>query len=421
MDQFIGVAGFILIFTLAIWRKLHMGAVALGIAYVVGTLHFDLGAEDISNGFPGQLVITLIGVTYFFGLGRINGTVDQIVESLVAAVRGRVVLLPWVFFALAAAISASGALTVAVLSILMPIGMAFARTHRINPLLMGLSIINGTNAGGFSPVAIYYIIISSLFEEHGITIEPIPMFFWTFTGSLLINIAVFLLFQGRQLIGVTVPPIDRASALPDDPVSEDTVNWTGTQRLTVVIMIGIIIGALVFQLDVGYMTIIGALILASLQPHHAQAGLQQIGWGVVLLIGGMVTYVNMLNATGVIESLAHQVASIGTPLIAALLLLWVSGFITSFASSNAMFVILTPLSAPLLAQGDLPALGFAIALALAVVPSDCSPFSTAGALVVANTEEHRRDRVHQRLMIWAFSLVAITPFLAWFLFVVIPS
>ncbi len=86
-----------------------------------------------------------------------------------------------------------------------------------------------------------------------------------------------------------------------------------------------------------------------------------------------------------------------------------------------MFVILAPLSAPLLVQGDLPALGFAIALALAVVPSDCSPFSTAGALVVANSEEHRRDRVHQRLMIWAFSLVVATPFLAWVFFVVIPS
>jgi di/tricarboxylate transporter len=421
MDQLIGVVGFILIFTLAIWRSLHMGAVALGIAYIVGTLYFGLRAEDVSAGFPGQLVITLIGVTYFFGLGRINGTVDRIVETLVTAVRGRVVLLPWVFFVLAASIAASGALTVAVLSILMPIGMAFARTHKINPLLMGLSIINGTNAGGFSPVAIYYIILSSLFEEHGIIIDPIPMFFWTFTGSLVINIVIFFLFGGRDLIGVRIPPIDPASATPDDPISDDTTGWTGTQRITIGIMIAILIGALAFKLDVGYMAIIGALILASLQPQHAQAGLQQIGWGVVLLIGGMVTYVNLLNTTGVIESLAHQVASIGTPLVAALLLLWVSGFITSFASSNAMFVILAPLSAPLLVQGDLPALGFAIALALAVVPSDCSPFSTAGALVVANSEEHRRDRVHQRLMIWAFSLVVATPFLAWLFFVVIPS
>jgi di/tricarboxylate transporter len=181
----------------------------------------------------------------------------------------------------------------------------------------------------------------------------------------------------------------------------------------------IIIGALVFGHDVGYLAITGALILASLRPDDAQAGLQQIGWGVVLLIGGMVTYVNMLDSAGVITTIANQVAGLGSPLIAALLLLWISALVTAFASSNAMFVVLAPLSAPLLMQGDLPALGFAIALAVSVVTSDASPFSTAGALVVANAEEHRRDRVYRRLMQWAFGLIALVPVATWFLFVVI--
>jgi Na+/H+ antiporter NhaD/arsenite permease-like protein len=414
MEQIIALAGFILIFLLAMWRNLHMGAVGLAIAYFLGTMYFGLATPDVSRGFPGQLVITLIGVTYFFGIGRLNGTVDQVVNTLVAAVRGRLVLLPWVFFLLAASISASGALTVAVLSILTPIGMAFARTQKINPVLMGLAIINGTNAGGFSPVAVYYNILSSLFSESGIEINAIPMFFWTFVMSFLVNVVAFLLFGGRSLIGA------RARTTGDDTLPGAVEpRWTGIQKLTLGIMVMIIIGALVFGHDVGYLAITGALILASLRPDDAQAGLQQIGWGVVLLIGGMVTYVNMLDSAGVITTIANQVAGIGSPLFAALLLLWISGLVTAFASSNAMFVVLAPLSAPLLMQGDLPALGFAIALAVSVVTSDASPFSTAGALVVANAEEHRRDRVYRRLMQWAFAMIAIIPAATWFLFIVI--
>lgn len=60
MEQFIALAGFVLIFALALWRNLHMGAVGLAIAYFLGTMYFGLTTSDVSGGFPGQLVITLI-------------------------------------------------------------------------------------------------------------------------------------------------------------------------------------------------------------------------------------------------------------------------------------------------------------------------------------------------------------------------
>lgn len=413
MDQAIALVGLVLIFGIAFWRNLNMGAVALAVAYVIGTLYFDLEATEISAGFPGQLVITLLGVTYIFGIGRVNGTVDQVVKTLLAMVHGRVALIPWVFFLLAVAITASGALTIATYSILVPIGMAFAQKNRINPLLMGLSIINGANAGGFSPVAVYFTIISDTLERFGFPIDPIPVFLWTFVGSLVINVLAYLLFGGFKLIKRDSSP-DTSAAIDIERPS-----WNLTQRLTVVIFSLMVLGALVFDLDVGYMAMIGAVIIASFKPEDSRAGLQQIGWSTILLVGGIVTYVNMLDSSGTIEDLAHKVAGVGTPLVASLLLLYIAAIVSAFASTNAMFVILVPLAAPLLLGGEIGVMGFVIALALSAVVVDTSPFSTAGALVVANTDQHRTDRVFRGLLWWACGMMALAPLATWAVFVVL--
>ena len=413
MDQVFATVGLVLIFGLAFWRNLNMGAVALAFAFLLGTFYFDLEATEISSGFPGHLVITLLGVTYIFGIGRQNGTVDQVVRTLVTAVHGRVALMPWVFFILAVAITASGALTIATYSILVPIGMAFAQKNRINPMLMGLSIINGANAGGFSPIAVYYTIISGTLKRFGFPIDPIPMFFWTFLGSFLINVIAFLMFDGLKLV-----KRDRQhKPMADAPHVVAPPKWSRLQILTVVVFSMVVVGALLFGYDVGFMAMVGAVIIASFHPEDAKAGLQQIGWGVILLIGGMVTYINMLDSTGTIEGLAHKVASVGSPAIAALLLLYIAAIVSAFASTNAMFVVLVPLAAPLLVGGEIGVLGFAIALALSAVVVDTSPFSTAGALVVANTDEVRSDRVFRGLLWWACGMMALAPLATWAAFV----
>ncbi|MCO5216884.1 MAG: SLC13 family permease [Thermomicrobiales bacterium] len=413
MDQVIAFAGLVLIFVLAFWRKLPMGAVALSFAYFMGTQYFDFTPQQISSGFPAHLIVTLIGVTYLFGIGHVNGTVDQIVASLVAMVRGRVVWIPWVFFVLAMGITASGALSVATLSILIPIGMGFAIKNKINPILMGLSIINGTNAGGFSPVAVYYLIISGVLEQQGVTLNPIPIFILTFVCSLLINVIAFFLFGGYSLVGKTA---EETFKEVDDSASPQA--WQREQILTILTMLGVMTATILFDQDVGYMAITGAIILAAFRPDQAQEGLKRIGWGIVLLIGGMVTYINVLNSAGIITDIAERVAAFSMPLLAALVLIFISSFITAFASSNAMFVIVAPLAAPLLLGGEIGVTGFFVALAVSVVASDACPISTAGALVTANVPEHLQQRVFGTLFRWGMTVVVVVPLVTWLIFVV---
>jgi di/tricarboxylate transporter len=412
-----------LIFGLSTWRNISMGAVALVVAYFAGVFYYDLTSAEISAGFPSAMLITLLGVTYFFGIGRANGTVGQIVRSVVNAVHGRMVWIPWVFFLLAAAITASGALSIATYSILIPMGLAFAGSHKISPLLMGLSILNGTNAGGFSPVAVYFTIVSGVLRDNGVDIEPIPIFVATFLVNMLLNVFCFFLLDGRDIFAKR--PQSSLATTGVNPVSTPdaekdlvTTGWNRDKCITIGLMLCIVTGAVGFGLDVGYLALTAAVILAIIAPDDAAKGLMEIGWGVILLIGGMVTYINMLDTAGVIDGLALSVAGIGTPLFAALLMLFIAGIVSAFASTNAMFVVLVPLAAPLLVSGDIPSMGFAIALCISASVVDSSPFSTAGALVLANTDEYRRDRTFRGLATWAFSMIGIAPVLTWIAFVV---
>jgi hypothetical protein len=49
---------------------------------------------------------------------------------------------------------------------------------------------------------------------------------------------------------------------------------------------------------------------------------------------------------------------------------------------------------------------------------DVSPFSTNGALVLANAHEDDRDRVYKQLLTFGFAIVLIAPLVAWAVLIV---
>lgn len=423
-DQLLAIALLVLIFGVAMWRNISMGVVAFPVAFISGTLYFHMQAAEIAKGFPGALVTTLIGVTYLFGVARHNGTIDNIVHSMVKAVHGKVMLLPWMFFLMSAVITASGALSLATYAIVIPLALSFARSHKISPLLMGLSILNGTNAGGFSPIAVYWIIVDGVLAKNNIVVENPPVFFWTFVINLLLNLGAFAIFGGKRgdRLGINPDPAhmeEERDAVPAAAASVAQGSWRPLQWLTVVLFASMVVGAVFFHLDVGYTALCIALVLAIIDPVSGRNGTKEICWGVILLMGGIVTYINMLDTAGVINEIAHSVAGVGTALIAALLMLVIAAVVSAFASTNAMFVVLVPLAAPLLLNGGIDPLGFAIALCISASVVDSSPFSNAGALMLANTQEYLYDKTMKWLMVWAFGMIPVAPLLTWLFFIVL--
>src|SRR5919112_540012 len=132
------------VFLVATLLPVNMGALAFVATFVVGG--WVVGEEvpdEVLAGFPADLFIILVGVTYLF---------------------------------------------------------AFAKRHGINPVLMSLLIINGASAGGFSPISIFGAITNGVVGRSGLPGSPLGLFLASYVFNTLLSVGVFFMFGGRQLI-----------------------------------------------------------------------------------------------------------------------------------------------------------------------------------------------------------------------------
>jgi hypothetical protein len=58
-----------------------------------------------------------------------------------------------------------------------------------------------------------------------------------------------------------------------------------------------------------------------------------------------------------------------------------------------------------------------VALAISATAVDATPFSTVGALVVANADDDERSHVFRGLLWWGVAMVLTAPVVTWLLFI----
>jgi len=453
MQDVIALGILALVFLIATVRSINMGALALVAAAVVGVTVFDTGTDEIVDGFPASLFIILVGVTYLFALAKNNGTVDWMVHASVRGVRGRVALVPWAMFAICAVISGIGAATPATVAIVAPVGMGFAARYRIRPVLIGMAITLGATGGSFSPIGIFGAITNGVVDKNDLPGSPALLFTLSILSCFLITLLAFVLFGGRELVArgrdtaaqseireaaVTASRTATRSAVtgtPEAAVERGRVGTTTTEVdrgtpadddsrlnperiLTLVGLAFLAISALLLKFDVGFTALGVAVVLTLAFPASAKGAVDKVAWGTVLLVGGIVTYVSLLQEQGTVEWLGNQVAGVGAPMLAALLICLIGAVVSAFASTTGILGALIPLAVPFLLTGQVGAIGLVTALAISSSVVDISPFSTNGALCVANADERERDTVFRQLMVWGMSLVVIAPLATWALMVV---
>ena len=175
-----------------------------------------------------------------------------------------------------------------------------------------------------------------------------------------------------------------------------------------------------YKLDIGFVSITIGLALSLLQPRLQKSALGQVSWPEIMLIVGVSTYVGVMEKMGTIAYVGNSVADLTSPLMAALLLCFVGAVVSAFASSTAVLGSLIPLGVPFLTGDNAAmAIGFIAAMAVSSTIVDVSPFSTNGALVLANAKGMDRDRFFRLLLLYGAAVTVIAPVAVWGLFVVL--
>jgi di/tricarboxylate transporter len=436
-NELISIIILVAIFAVGTTLSINMGVLGIVAAFGLGTA-LGVSEDDIFLGFPGDLFVILVGVTYLFGIATANGTVDWLVHAAVRAVRGRTAAIPWIMFLVTAVLTAAGAVVPGAVAIVAPIAIGFAIQYGINPVLMGLFVINGATAGGFSPISVFGSIVNGVVERNALAENALLLFASSFVFNLLLSVVVFFIFGGRKLLGRRVRPEAEPMARFERDVKQKEAARTGAppmaggattaatvdvpdldrdKILTLVGIFSLIVVALAFDVDVGFVALSIAAILAVISPDTAKDAVNRVAWPTVLLICGIVMYVGLLETLGTIDWLGDQVAQISAPLLAALLICYVGAVVSAFASTTGILAALIPLAVPLLEAGEIGAVGLIIALSISSSVVDSSPFSTSGALTVANTPTEFRDLVFRRLMQWGMSMVLLAPPIVWLVFV----
>ena len=411
------------VFLIATVWEIHMGALAIAAAFVLGMWvlpgDFDAKVDQIAGGFPGDLFVVLSGVTYLFAIARNNGTVDWLVQAALRSVRGRVALVPWVMFLMAAAATAVGAVTPATVAMLAPVGTTFALRHGRNPVLVGLMIVNGACAGSFSPIGVFGSITNNVVERNGLPGSPPTLFVTSFAFNVLLGVISVALFGGQTnaaRVEGSAAAHTGGAATGDAAALVSALSLHRT--LTIAGLLVLAIGALLFDLDVGFSAFVLAVLLSAINPAGAKGAINQIAWSTVLLVCGIVTYVSLMQTLGAVDYLGRSVAGIGTAGVGALAICYIGGVVSAFASTTGILGALIPLAVPFLQRQEVSAVGLIAALAISASAVDSSPFSTSGSLVVANAPEEQRELVYRRFLQWGFSMVALAPLTAWLILVV---
>ena len=444
--ELVPILALAVMFLAATVLPINMGALGFVAAFFVGTIAVGMDSDAIIAGFPSSLFLTLVGITYLFAIAQNNGTVDLMVRGAVHLVRGRVALIPWVMFAITAVLTAIGALGPAAVAIIAPIALGFAARYRINALMIGMMVIHGAQAGGFSPISIYGVTVNNIAAKAGLGVSPTALFLGSLVFNAAIAVLLFVFLGGRALIGRHVddefdtpaggsgaPRSDGTGGSGECPPSGGGATATKArtevaaaparpsitydQVLTLIGLGALALFSLVLDLDVGFVSMTVAVALALASPKAQKGAISQISWSTVLLIGGVLTFVGVLQEAGTVGYVGDAVAGLGLPLLVALLLCYIGAIVSAFASSTAILGATIPLAVPFLMAGEIGATGVIVALAVSSTIVDVSPFSTNGALVLANAQNVDRDRFYKQILKYSTLVVLVGPLLAWVVFV----
>ena len=395
------------LFAATLLPRFDLGSAALAAAFLLG-LAAGVPTEEVTGFFPADFFVLIVGVTALFAVAHLNGTLDWLLDLLLRLVGGRAVLVPLVPFVIGAVLTAVGTLPAAATAIVAPIALGLAARYGYSPLVAAVLGITGIISGLLSPLAVYGVSARGQGDKLGLGLPgSAPLSF--LLGGLLTGVVVcaVCLLVGVRTGAVPRGRVDRAPSEVDTPVA-----GAGARALTLACMLAVVVLSVGFDLNVGYLGLTAAVLLQLVLKLEPGAVVSKIPWGVVLLIGGLLTYVGLMQELGAFTEISDLLRIEGSPGLSLLVLCYIAG-VTSFAASSiAVFVTTMPLLPPLVADGVSP-VGAVLALALASILVDINPLGITGGLILGAAEPSARPRLFRQLLTYGLVSIVVAPPIAW--------
>jgi Na+/H+ antiporter NhaD/arsenite permease-like protein len=442
-------------FAIGSFTPINAGLIALVAAFGVGTLLAGLPLDDVIAQFPAGLFLILVGATLMFAIVRITGTIDLLAYWAERLAGRRRLLVPVLMFLLTAGLATAGAFTPAAIAIVAPVALALGSRFGISTLAMGFVIVQGANAGAFSPVNPFGVLANAMLDGADASSSSLMLYVNCFAFNAAVAVVAYALVtfvltrrarrsggggatsaddstenrsveSERGVEPVSVMETAAATIVRERSVQEVVVDADQPSRKVEVTPMRLLtlagIGALlvlttVFGIDVGVATLGIALVLIIVNSGVQKAAIDSMPWSAILLVTGIVTYVGMLEEIGALKELETLIAGIGSTSIAALLTCQLVAIVSAFASTTGTLGVISPIVAPIASDPMLSALGVITAISISSSVVDVSPMSTSGALLMASAQPKDERLFFRALLLYAVAMIVVVPTIVWFIFV----
>jgi di/tricarboxylate transporter len=390
--------------------RLNVGLLALALAWVIGVYVGDLPLREVTSGFPVDLFLTLSGVTLLFAQAHVNGTLDVVAHNAMRLCRGRVGVVPIMYFGLGAALASAGPGNIATTGLLAPMAMATALKMRISPFLMAIMVGNGCNSGSLSPLAPTGIIVTGLMERIGLPGLQLQTWVYNLLAHAIVGFGGYFLFGGFKLL----TRADRVE-IEAEPVRSLDRHQVLTLAMIALLILGVIFGSF----NIGMAAFAGAVLLSLLRAADDAEAIKRMPWGTILMVCGVTVLIGLLEKTGGMDLMTDLLSSVATQATIVPFLAVVIGLISAYSSTSGVVLPAFLPTAPGIVEnlGGGSVLGVASTMNIAGHLVDVSPLSTIGALCIASVPAGEMSRrLFNQLLAWGMSMTVVGAVICWILF-----
>lgn len=392
---------------------INIGFLSIAFAYLIG-VHLDgVSLARLIAGFPLSLFLILTGVTLLFSQAQVNGTLEKMTKHAMRLARGQAGMLPIIIFFLVTCLSALGPGNIATIALIAPIGMALAGEAKISALMMTVMIVNGANAGAFSPIAPTGIVSNILATKIGLSDISIRIFFNSLLANLGIGMLAYFMFGGYALwkqeskgewIHMRVEPLNR----------KQWITLLGIGLLVTLVLF--------FKVNVGMGAFVIAVVFSIFGIADEEQAVKAMPWNAIMMVCGVSLLMDYANSSGGLELFTIAIAKIASPRSITAILGFLTGIVSAYSSSSGVvmpaFIPLIPGLIAKMGGGDAIAMVSAINVGSHVV--DASPLSIGGALCIACAASWvNRQKMFKQLMAWGLSMSVVGAITVWLLFTVL--
>ena len=418
--------------------RLHVGFLAISLAWIVGVYVAGMTAREVMAGFPTRLFLTLAGVTLLFSQAQANGTLERVAHRAVQYCRGNVGLIPLMFFLISFGLASIGPGNIAATALVAPMAMAVSWQVGVPPFLMAIMVGMGANAGSLSPIAPTGVIVNGVMDEIGLGGFALHTYLNNMMAHTIVVFTAYFALGGWRLLGRYHEGALLIPGSTGEEAGTTDNEFTRTHRITLAVIAVLILGVIneplgrfllgdrtlpfdpFFSVDIGLGAFAAAVLLSLLKAGDEMEAVKVMPWRVIMMVCGVTVLISVLDATGGLQLftdiLARASAVAPTFIIAAS-----TGFISLYSSTSGVVLpAFLPTVPGLVEQLGVEPLALASSMNVGGHLVDVSPLSTLGALCMAAAHPSVDSRaLFNKLMIWGLSMTIVGGAVCYLLFTVL--